>query len=238
MNILAEPDRCRVSEFNSPASKLSKVALSKRSKAKKKRALQRRNGQVSDSLTGFRMPVIHQCGPFSFTIRLTNSGAVTNYSFTSLMIRGCISIPTSTTAVVCMFTCYRLRRATLYAQRYTGSTSEGITPLTMEFATPDAPRGIIVTGDLSTMPGVISRSPPRNSTLRNWKNVSNDSENILVLTAPADSFLDLEVSAYLNFSGTAGTSLQTGLSGLTLGAVYYGTPSAEWAGVDLPDLVP
>ncbi len=212
-------------------------ALSKRSKAKKKRANERSNGEQVDSLTGFRLPVIHQCGPISFTIRLTNTAAVANGNINSLFIRGCISVATSTTAAVCIFTCYRLRRATLYSQRYTGSTAENIDPLTMEFATADAPRGIIVSGDFSTMPGVIRRSPPKNSTLRNWKNVSNDSDNILIITAPANSYLDLEITAYLNYSEAAGTSYATGLTGLTVGSLYFGSPNGAWDAVDLPALV-
>ncbi len=238
MEILAEPDRCRVSELFSPASQRRSKVSSKRSKTKNKRAIQRRNGEQSDSLTGFRLPVIHQFGPFSFTARLQNTAAVSNTNINSLQIRGLVTIPTSTTAVVTIFTCYRLRRATLYAQRYTGSTAEGVDPLTLEFATADSPRGIIVSGDFSTVPAVISRRPPRNSTLGNWKNSSNDAENILTVTAPADSYLDLEITAYLNFSGSAGTSFATGLSGLTLGALYYGNSNASWVCVDLPDLTP
>lgn len=234
MYTLAEPERCRVSEFNAPASS-NKTRLVKRSKAKKKRAISRMNGEQSESLSKFVMPVMQQCGPFSFTIRLSNSATVSNGTFTSLMIRGLISVATSSTATACIFTCYRLRRVTLYSQRYTGSTAEGIEPVSLEFATSDAPRGIIVAGDFSTVPGVIRRSPPKNSTLRNWKNTSNDSDNILILSCPADCFLDFEITAYLNFSGNAGTTYITGSSGLTIGGFYYGSSGGTWDGVDLPN---
>ncbi len=210
--------------------------MSKRSKAKKKRA-SRRNGENQNSIVGFSLPVIHQAGPFAFSIRLTNSGALTNSAITSLNLRGIISVATSTTAVAAIFTCYRLRRACLYAQRYTGSTAEGIDPLTMEFATSDAPRGIIVTGDFTSSPGVIMRVPPKKSTLGNWKNVSNDSDNMLIVTAPVDSYLDVEITAYLNYSGSVGTTVASGLSGLTVGALYYGI-STTFNAVDLPDFTP